>query len=54
MECYYFIERDDTEGLKERVTELERRLQIGTKSPEEFFGSNQNLPENTIYFQVEE
>ncbi len=41
-------------ALKERVTELEKRLQIGTKSPEEFFGSNQNLPENTIYFQVEE
>lgn len=22
MECYYFIERDDTEGLKERVTDI--------------------------------
>lgn len=39
--------------LEDRVAQLESRLQVGTVSPEEFFEANQNLPENSIYFQTE-
>ena len=45
---------EDIASLSERLTALEQRLQIGTKAPEEFFGENPGLPENTIYFQTEE
>jgi hypothetical protein len=41
-------------SLKERLTKLENRLQIGVDSPEDFFTNNPNLPDNTIYFQTEE
>lgn len=44
----------DIANLNERLTKLEERLQIGTQSPEEFFDSNPNLPDDTIYFQTEE
>lgn len=46
--------QEDIKNLNERLALLEQRLQIGTESPEDFFGKNKNLPDNTIYFQTEE
>lgn len=44
----------DVQNLAARITALENKFKVGTETAEEYFSNNKNVPDGTIYMQVEE
>ena len=50
----HLADQSEVDRLNADLELLKNKFQIGTESPEKFFEENKYLPNNTIYFQMEE
>lgn len=50
----YLVTNKELQAVKDRLTMLENKFKVGTQTAEEYFDEHDNLPEGTIYMQVED